>query len=181
MKKVFLAAFIAIAMVACSGANKENKNATTAENAETISAENAFPIENLLAVAENYIDKPVKVKGYVTHTCKHSGKRCFLADENQNVSIRVEAKGNIGGFNRELVGSEIEVDGILHERRLTPAEIDKMEEDIAAKRVSGDGSAESCDAETANVEKMRNWMKEKGKDYYAIYYIDGEDFREIAE
>ena len=167
-------------MLSCNGSNKENKNAE-AQTAEAQSAVSAFPIENLLAQADNYIDKPVKVTGFVTHTCKHSGKRCFLADENQNVSIRVEAKGNIGGFNRELVGSEIEVDGVLHERRLSEAEIDQMEKDIAAKRVSGDGSAESCDTETANVEKMRSWMKDKGKDYYAIYYIDGEDFKEITE
>lgn len=180
MKKILLAACIAIAMVACSGSNKENKTGT-AENTEVKSTENALPVENLLADADNYINKSVKIKGFVTHTCKHSGKRCFLADENQNVSIRVEAKGNIGGFNRELVGSEIEVDGVLHEKRLTPAEIDQMEKDIDVKRNQEDGSAESCDAETANIEKMRNWMKEKGKDYYSIYYIDGEDFREIEK
>jgi hypothetical protein len=179
MRKYFLVLLVAVGMMACNNSNKESGKSAETETAVTKSTEAVFPIDELLADAEKYVDQPVKVKGYVTHTCKHAGKRCFLTDESQEVSVRVEAKGKIGGFNRELIGSEIEVEGVLHERRVSPQEIDKMEEDIAAKRISEDGSAESCDAETANVEKMRNWMKEKGRDYYAIYYIDGENFREI--
>ena len=57
--------------------------------------------------------------------------------------------------------------------------IDAMEKAIDEKKIKDDGSAESCDAETANVKKMREWMKENGKDYYAIYYIDGESYNEI--
>lgn len=54
-----------------------------------------------------------------------------------------------------------------------------MEKSIAERRIKDDGSAESCDTETANIENMRSWMKENGKDYYPIYYIDGEDYSEV--
>ena len=39
-----------------------------------------------------------------------------------------------------------------------------------------DGSAETCQAELANISEMRDWMKKNNKDYYAIYYLDGEEF-----
>ena len=32
---------------------------------------------------------------------------------------------------------------------------------------------EQCSSEMANIEGMRKWMEENGKDYYAIYYVEG--------
>ena len=43
-----------------------------------------------------------------------------------------------------------------------------------------DGSAETCEAELANINEMREWMQEQGKDYYAIYYIDGLSYQEMT-
>ncbi|MDR2621977.1 MAG: hypothetical protein LBC48_05275, partial [Dysgonamonadaceae bacterium] len=134
-----------------------------------------FGLDSLLKVADRELDKNVKVTGYVTHTCKHSGKRCFIVGESQTVSMRVEAKGDIGGFNRELVGSKIEVSGILKERRLTKEYIAEMEKDVEIKKKE-DGAAESCAAELSNIADMRKWMKDNGKDYYSIYYMDGLNF-----
>ena len=178
MKKYFLLLTVVFALVSCNNSAKQEK-------AETITEESAkseapvYTFEEVLAQAETLIDKPVKVKGYVTHTCKHSGRRCFLAGEDQKVTMRVEAKGNIGGFNRELIGNQIEVVGVLRENRLAPEKIDAMEKAINEKAIKNDGSAEACDTETANIQKMREWMKENGKDYYSIYYIDGEDYNEV--
>ncbi len=178
MKKYLLILTAVLALAACKNNQPKNQNAAEATQTEN-SAVAVFSLDNLMANAETQVGKTVKVTGYVTHTCKHSGRRCFIADEENKVNIRVEAKGKIGGFNRELVGSKIEVTGALREKRLSTAEIDEMEKAIAEKRVKGDGSEESCDAETANVQKMREWMKERGKDYYAIYYIDGEEYSEV--
>lgn len=181
MKKLFGLVILSIVLVSCNNAAKQDASAGSEVDTTKTAAANVatFELDSLLAHAENYIDKPIKVTGYVTHTCKHSGRRCFLAGESQKFTVRVEAKGDIGGFNRELIGSKIEVDGILRENRLSPDKIDAMEKAIDEKKVKDDGSAESCDAETANVKKMREWMKENGKDYYAIYYIDGESYNEI--
>ncbi|GHT64127.1 hypothetical protein AGMMS50239_21290 [Bacteroidia bacterium] len=174
MKQLFLFAVLAVALFSCSG-NK--KTETLAENTPaTVDGQlPVFGLDSLMKVADRELDKNVKVTGYVTHTCKHSGKRCFIVGESQAIAMRVEAKGDIGGFNRELVGSKIEVSGILKERRLTKDYIAEMEKDVEIKKTE-DGAAESCAAELSNIADMRKWMKDNGKDYYSIYYMDGLNF-----
>lgn len=177
MKKIFLLLAVVFAISSCNNSAKQESTETSEQTAK--SEAQIYTFEDLLAQAGTLVDKPVRVKGYVTHTCKHSGRRCFLAGEDQKVTMRVEAKGKIGGFNRELIGSQIEVDGILRENRLSTDKINEMEKAINEKAIKNDGSAESCDTETANIQKMRDWMKSNGKDYYSIYYIDGENYNEV--
>ncbi len=181
MKKYFLLFIAVLGFIACNNKNTSQEDTKTQPEETVKSAASVIELDKLLAQAEEYVNKPVTVKGYVTHTCKHAGRRCFLTGESQEYTVRVEAKGKIGGFNRELIGSEIEVTGTLHEKRLNPDEIAQMEQSIEEKRIKNDGSEEACDAETANIQKMREWMKEHGKDYYAIYYIDGEDYHEVGQ
>ncbi|MDR2448675.1 MAG: hypothetical protein LBD52_01795 [Prevotellaceae bacterium] len=181
MKKNLLLCLVIFALAACNNSGSKNQTAANAGTETLASALPVFTIDSLLSQAEQFVDQPVRVTGHVTHTCKHSGRRCFIVNENKEVSIRVEAKGKIGGFNRELIGSAIDVEGILRERRYTPADIDNLQKAIDEKRVKNDGSEEMCNAETANVRRMRTWMKDHGKDYYATYYIDGQDYREVGE
>lgn len=178
MKKYFALLLFVAALVSCNSSAKQTVSVEDT-TAEADKGGVSFELDDLMSYVDENVDKPVSVTGYVTHTCKHSGRRCFLAGESQKYTVRVEAKGNIGGFNKELTGTKIKVDGTLRERRLTTSEINAMEETIEAKRIKDDGSAEACDTETANVEKMRAWMKENGKDYYSIYFIDGEDYVEV--
>lgn len=181
MKKyVYLfVALLGMNLTACSHSSKK----ATAEAADTtaVSTSQAQYVEDLLATADTNVGKEITLRGFITHTCKHSGKRCFVAGKDQKTSIRVEAKGEIGGFNRELIGSEVLIKGILRENRLTKEYIDQMEEAIREKKVKDDGSAESCDAETANIAGMRQWMKDNGKDFYSIYYVDGTSYEVVEE
>ncbi|MDR0833991.1 MAG: hypothetical protein LBN93_07420 [Candidatus Symbiothrix sp.] len=165
-------AVLSVALFSCGG----NKKTEVADE-QTLSAgtEKVYELDSLLTVADTQVDDTVKVIGYVTHTCKHSGKRCFIVGESQTGSMRVEAKGEIGGFNRELVGSKLEITGVLKERRLTKEYIDQLEKDTELKQKE-DGAAESCAAELSNINAMRQWMKDHTKDFYAIYYMDGLNF-----
>ncbi len=176
MKKMMFLAIMAICLSSCTNKSTEEKGNNSDSTTAQVSDIAVYRLDNLLAVADQLVDKKVTVKGSVTHTCKHSGKRCFIVGDNENVSMRVEAKGNIGGFNRELVGSELAITGVVKERRLTKEYIDQYEKDVNEKKVKEDGSAETCQAELANINEMRDWMKKNNKDYYAIYYMDGEEF-----
>jgi hypothetical protein len=174
MKPFLLFVVLSVALVACSG-NRKSESPTN-ETRDSVTTETpVYELDKLLEVADTEIDKIVKVVGYVTHTCKHSGKRCFIVGESQQASMRVEAKGEIGGFNRELVGSKLEITGILKERRLSKEYINQMEKDVEVKKKE-DGTAESCAAELSNISDMRKWMRDHGKDYYVIYYMDGLNF-----
>lgn len=176
MKKIILAFVVGACLMACGNTSKQQNEATNTE--QTTVASDVLSLDEMLQKAEELKNKEITVKGYVTHTCSHSGKRCFLQGDSK-VTIRVEAKGEIGGFNRELIGNEIAVTGILKEKQLTEAEINLMEKDIEAKAIKDDGSEESCDTERANIEEMRAWMKANNKDYFAIYYLDGLTYDEL--
>ncbi|MDR3061691.1 MAG: hypothetical protein LBU57_06220 [Dysgonamonadaceae bacterium] len=180
MKNLILVSLVAIGLFSCSS-KQTSENSGNNTSGDTLAASTDIPVfelDSLLKVADQLVDKTVKAVGHVTHTCKHSGKRCFIVGESENASLRIEAKGNIGGFNRELVGSKIRATGTIKERRLSQEYIDQMEKEVHAKKE--DGSAESCQAELNNINEMRQWMKDNNKDYYSIYYMDGQEY-EILE
>lgn len=177
MRKTFLTLVIILAMVACGNSSKKQSEETKVEQATEQSVA-VMTLDAMLTSAESLLDQEVTFKGYVTHTCAHSGKRCFMQGDNK-ISIRVEAKGEIGGFNRELIGNEIAVTGTLKEKRLSANEINEMEKVIETKSIKDDGSEESCDTERANIQEMRDWMKANNKDYFAIYYVDGKKYNEL--
>jgi len=169
--------FSLIVMVAIIGFSCNNKAGKATQTGAQLAQQKAtvptFELDSLISIAEHKVNDTIKVRGYVTHTCKHAGKRCFIVGESQSVSLRVEAKGDIGGFNRELTGSKLEITGVLKERRLSLEYLEQSEKDLNQKMVSEDGSAESCSAELNNIAKMKEKMKEMGKDYYALYFVDG--------
>lgn len=182
MKKLLFFAAFACLLAACgNNANSQKDASASADNTTLAAAASVYGLDDMLLKADELLDQKVTVEAYVTHTCKHSGKRCFVVGESQKTSMRVEAKGNIGGFNRELIGSKVLITGTLHERRLSQEYLDQMEKDMNEKKLQEDGSAESCEAELANIEEMKAWMKENGKDYYAVYYMDGEDYEIVEE
>ena len=172
MKQLFVFAVLSLALFSCSG----NKKQDASNEAQTVAIEGqVFELDNLFSVADQEVDKTIKVVGYVTHTCKHSGRRCFIVGESQEASLRVEAKGEIGGFNRELVGSKLAITGILKERRLSQEYISQVEQEVKQKKAAGEDS-EACETELSNIDGIRKWMKEHNKDYYVTYYMDGLDF-----
>ncbi len=184
MKRLFMIAALCGLMAACGGNDNRKsggEGSETARSAAAVAETETYGLDDLLAEADKLIGKKVTVRGYVTHTCTHSGKRCFIVGESQKTSMRVEAKGNIGGFNRELIGSQLAITGTMHENRLSQEYLAQMEKEINEKNVKEPESGEACAAELANIEEMRAWMKENGKDYYALYYMDGEDYEVVEE
>jgi len=174
MKRILFIAVAALLLAACNSpakkADKKNQDTPTVQT---------LKVDSLLANAELLLEKKITVTGHVTHTCKHSGKRCFLVGDNEKFTIRIEAGGKITGFNRDLVGSTIKVDGTLKARRLSKEYIDQQEH-AAHEKIKEDGTAETCATELSNINDMRAWMKANNKDHYAIYYIEGLSY-EVVE
>ena len=166
MKQLLVFFIVALAMISCSG----NKNQT--EAAAT------FELDNLLAVADLKVDSTVTVVGYVTHTCKHSGKKCFIVGESQKVSFQILADGEIESFSPELVGSKLAITGVLKEYPLSAEYINELENNVKQLE-QVEGMAEVCAAERNNISEMRQWMKDHGKDYYVMYYMDGRKYEVV--
>lgn len=176
-KNLLLLGILVLSIVACGG----NKSAGITAAEETTAVASAYSLDSLLRSAEDIVGQSVTVRGFVTHTCKHSGRRCFIVGEDQKVSMRVEAKGEIGGFNRELIGSELAITGVLRVNKLTKEAIDKQEETVNEQKAQGTADEEACDASLNNLRSMREWMKENNKDYYGVYYMDGESYEVIED
>ncbi len=182
MKRLLFLAVALIAITACGSTNKKEeakKSNGTDNSIVATKATKVFTLENLLSEGEKLVDKTVTVTGRATHICKHSGRRAFIAGTDPKTTLRVEAKGEIGGFNRELIGEALNITGKLRERRLTKEYI-KQHEDKVREQKAGGEDEEGCESELKNIESMREWMKANGKDYYVIYFMDGESY-EIVE
>lgn len=172
MKNIFIIFCLAFSLAACKQSTSESKI-----NPDT---EQVYSISTLLLDAENQIDKDIKIKAFVEHVCSHSGRRCFLVDSLSDESVKVEAAGDIESFGKELLGKEIIVTGIVKEERVELTEIDELEAELVAKHGDIENGGEHCTSEMANIVGMREWMKNNDKDYYAIYYLEGQSY-EIAQ
>jgi hypothetical protein len=174
MKKILFIVGIVVAFTACKTTNEE---ATENQIAESKFLE----LSEFMKIASDSLDKEVMIKGTVSHICSHSGRRCFIVDSTGEISVRVEAKGEINGFNRELSGMDIEITGIVREKRLYTDYLDEWEAKVIAKEKDIEEGGEQCSAELQNIQEMRDWMKEHNKDYYQVIYVDGMDYNVIYE
>lgn len=177
MKKIiyFVAAMMMLTFTSCGD---KQKTETVVEETQVVDVEKAVYLEDILNAADSLVGKEVVIRGIVDHTCSHSGRRCFIVSKEGSMTIRVEAKGNIGGFNRELAGTEIAVKGTLREKFISQEEIDAMEEQLKQKQEETK-EGDHCDSEMKAIASMRQWMKDKNKESYSEYYIDGTDFESI--
>lgn len=138
-----------------------------------------YTLSKLLAGIDTQIGKEVKVRGIVTHVCKHAGKKCFITGEDGKGSLQVMAEGKIKAFDQELIGSEIEVTGTVREYRMAKDAIDGQEQSAHDLIEKKEGSMEQCDAVLNNVKEMREWMIKNKKDYFAIFYVDGTTYEVV--
>ena len=176
MKKL-VGLFIAALVLTSCGHNKGSKSTAERKKTEFVVQD----VAEMLKECEQKVDSVVLFKGWVSHTCKHSGRRCFIKSEDGSVSIRVEATGKIKGFNKELTGEQMQVSGILKVNKLSEQYLDDWQAKVEATQTGEDieDGGEQCSAELNNIQEMRDWMKEKGKDYYPIYYVNGVDYEII--
>ncbi|MCM0718010.1 OB-fold nucleic acid binding domain-containing protein [Parabacteroides sp. W1-Q-101] len=182
-KYLSLSLCLAFCLTACNSNNKqttqqEEKSCCAASASKAIA--DAYTPEKLMKEGNSLVDKEVAVKGFVTHVCKHAGKKCFLSGEDgSDMSVQVMAGGDIASFDKELIGSEIEVKGILQEHRITKEVIGKQEASVKEEMEKEGCEMERCDAVMKNVNQMKEWMADKGKDYYPVYYVNATHYEVV--
>lgn len=179
MKKFIMlsAAVLTLGFTSCGNPHTA-ADAEAAEDSAVVAVDQAITVEQALGQADSLVNKEITLRGDITHICKHSGRHCFMVGaQDSTLSMRIDAKGNIGGFNRELNGTEIAVRGILHEGKLSQEYIDDMEKALEAEKAEG---KEVCDADMQNIIHMRDWMKANNREAFSIYYLEGLDF-EVLE
>ena len=170
---------LCLAFMSCNFTQSKSETKKTEPAVISQAKPATFNIDQVMEVAADKVGQEIKFQGVVNHVCAHSGKRCILKNAEGNLSLRVEATGDLEGFNKEIAGNDLLVTGILREKRLATSEIDEWETEIKEKH-KGEEGGKHCSSEMANIKEMRDWMKANNKDYYAIYYVDGTDY-EVVE
>lgn len=162
---------------------KEKSSCCASKSDKTIAAPTnkaiIITMADFNAKAESLLNQNVSIKGWVSHICSHSGRKCFITNKDESIKIRVEAKGEINGFEKELAGSEINVMGVVRINKITAEFISQWEAKVKAKVKDIEEGGKHCASEIGNINKMKTWMADNKKDFYPIYFIDGMSYEEI--
>ena len=164
MRKLILFAFVATVLFGCNNQKKQE----TSESSTPVSEEVVYTIDDLYSNAANMVDKEVVIKGTVMHVCQQGGERCFLMGSNEDVNIRIEAGDKIGAFSQELMGSDLEVIGVLKEV--------KTEADAHNPGQHSGSETEAVNAETENAHQVIAEAQEKSE---VVYFIEGIKAKEL--
>ena len=165
MKKIILISLAAMFLFSC-GNQKKREQSTS--NESLVTAETALTVDQLYEKASDIVDKEIVVTGTVMHVCQHGGERCFLMGSNENINIRIEAGEKIGAFSQELMGSNIEITGILKEV--------KTEADAHNPGQHSGTETEKASPETESAHKA---IAEAQETAPVVYFIEGIKAKEL--
>lgn len=172
MKLIYLILFAQFLLLVCCSAPQQ-RNTVYLPHVDSIV--NVITVEDFVNnLDSSKIGTKMRVKGRIIKVDRNN-KRCMIA--NGNVSMRLDAKGDIVGFNRELIGCDVSVYGLLRERRYYLRELDSLR----ALVVNSDQSLVDslCERQVADldyIDIMRQWIKDTKRPYYSILSIDCEDY-----
>lgn len=184
MKKVLNVFAVLGAMNVCSLNNIMADNSLELINSHYLSScessinENKLSPESFMSKAHELIGKKVQIKGKVVHICSHGGKKCNLTGENQDVSVQIIAGEGIKRFDKSLMENDVIVIGTVKERRIERSKIQEQEKSIS-KKESHQHENKHCSHSSAKNKEMIEWMDKNKKDYYPVYYIEGESYKVI--
>ncbi len=177
---------LAALLLAFSFSACQNKQQSTSEEGEKKSCcasaaaqteVKTFTPEALLTNGASLVDLEVELQGTIAHVCSHGGRKCFLAGDKPGMRIQVMAGGDIKAFDKKQIGQEIRVKGIVKEHRIQKEAIENQEKSVT-EEMSQEGCTEMerCKSVMSNVKQMKQWMADNEKDYYPVYYVDGQHY-----
>lgn len=183
MTKKFLP-LLFIGLMFAFACNQGQKETTEEVAADTV----ILTVVTFDTEASNYVDQPVWIEGTVYHTCKHGGKRMFLVDGNDSLMVEVTTGPDIVMFDEALVGSRVQVLGILKEERIDEKYLNEWEAEVMA----ADGNHEAGlhegtkghedqpdEAKLEQINALRDQIKESGSDHLSFFSIEAISFTEI--
>ena len=136
------------------------------------------------------VEKTVVIEGTVLHTCKHGGKRMFLVDGNDSVSVEVTAGKDILKFDEKLIGSRLRVLGVLKEEKIDEKYLNEWENEVKKPLENHDAGVhtgaqghedQGTQDKLDQINSLREELKNSGKDHLSFYSIEANKFEEIKK
>ncbi len=184
MKKILLFFGIVALLAAC---NNQQQKADDAVAEETIIELN---INELLADADSYVGKPVKISGTVDHVCRKGGKKMFIFGDSPDDRIKITPGQKMNSFEIEMEGNDVVVQGVLQELRVDEDYIANMEDDLGEsteKHETGDGKGHEgeeegegdTDAQKEQIEQLKGQLASCGEDHLSFYSVECFELEEV--
>jgi len=161
MKKLALFTVFAVILFSCG--NQQNQKQADGDVEKEVKV---LTVDELYKNASDLEDREVLVKGTVMHVCKHGGQRCFIMGSNEDINIRIEAGEKIGAFSQELMGSDVEIVGVLKQVKTQADAHNPGEHEDEHKE----------DSETENAHQIIAESQEAAE---VVYFIEGLKSKEI--
>lgn len=185
LKFIPIILFSALFFLSCNGKKSEGK---TSEKDSVITT--VFKVDDLLASADQLVNKTITVEGECSHLCTHTGKKLFLEGDSEDAMIRAESDKP---FRQECINKKVLVTGKLIEEKIDEAYLTNWESELAAKADSL--TDEGCTTErravgqkeiqssSDRIADFRTRIAEEeantGKDYLAFYHIETANYRVV--
>lgn len=186
MLRNFLVITSVIIMLASCGGKKGQNDQVGLTDSTSIQT-TLITVAGFDSMAPNLVDKPVQIKGMVSHTCRHGGKRLFLIETDPDVAVEVLASDKITKFEQEIEGNDILVSGMVRELRIDEPYLSNWETELKEKGKSDnkvhknhdpDKNPEGVDisAELEQIIGYRDQLKEAGVDHLSFFTVECESF-----
>jgi hypothetical protein len=181
MKHLFgLFVLVTLFLASCTSGTRE----ASSGNGDTVT----LAVLSFDTSAHNFVDQPVWIEGTVSHTCKHGGKRIFLADGNDSVLVEVSAGPDMAAFDETLVGSRVHVLGVLRELRIDEKYLNEWEAELNQPAEGNESGVhtgqkghedQSADDKLAQVNAYRQQLKDSGSDHLSFYSVEAISYTEV--
>jgi hypothetical protein len=172
----FAALFILLTavLVSCKFGNKEEATNTN----DTV----LITVASFDTSAHSYVDKPVWIEGTVTHTCKHGGKRMFIADGNDSILVEITTGPDIVKFDEALIGSRLK-ELRIDEKYLNEWEAELKQpvenHDVGVHTGQKGHEDQPVDAKFEQINSYRQQLKDLNTDHLSFYSIEAVSFTEL--
>lgn len=185
MKRHFLLSFVLLVFI-CISCNQSDKESAGTTNPDTA----RLYVATFDTTAYHSVDKPVIIEGTVLHTCKHGGKRMFLADGNDSVTVEITTGPDIPKFDESLIGSRVKVTGILKEERIDEKYLNEWEAEVKKPSENHDAGIhtgtkghqdQAMQEKLDQINSLRDQLKTSRKDHLSNFSIEAISFREIKK
>ncbi|MBC8313953.1 MAG: hypothetical protein H8E51_00485 [Bacteroidetes bacterium] len=182
IKKLLPLLFIGLMLAfACNQGPKETTEETTADSV-------LLAVATFNTDASAYVDQPVWIEGTAYHVCKHGGKRMFIVGDNDSVMVEITTGPDVVMFDEALVGSRVNVLGILKEERIDDKYLNEWEAEVMTPEENHEaglhegtkGHEDQPDEDKLEqINDLREQLKESGNDYLSFYSIEAIYFEEL--
>jgi len=175
--------FLFIVLIFTFSCNVNNNN-TANETADTA----LLLVATFDTAAPYYVEKPVWIEGTVTHTCKHGGKRMFIADGNDSIMVEITTGPDIVKFDDGLAGSRVHILGTVKEERIDDKYLNEWEAEVLAPEENHEAGLhegtkghedQPREAKLEQINVLREQIIESGSDHLSFYSIEAVSFEEI--